>query len=203
MWSIALLSTFTAILMTHRFIITLNLLLFSHLRSSWPACWISDFVCTQIVFNQIKRKSMHCLLAQILQVFRLYSTLYSACEIIHSDSQSWGSFWFLTNLSSHLYDCNAPYVGFPSKIMQPLQYVQDSARTHNTKSAQITPMFYRLTYHWLPTPLCIQFKLLLLTYESLDGQVYPKPNTHFCSGSSPYVQSRHDRWNINLTASKL
>ena len=75
-----------------------------------------------------------------------------------------------TLISSKLDYCNSLYFGLPQTQMSKLQYVQNAAArliTHTHKYDHITPILEEL--HWLPIKYRIMFKILLLTYKSLNG----------------------------------
>ncbi len=67
------------------------------------------------------------------------------------------------------------------------QYVQNSAAcliTHTRKNDHITPILYHL--HWLPVSLCINYKMLIVTYKTLHN-LGP---TYFSDLLLPYVPAR-------------
>ena len=66
--------------------------------------------------------------------------------------------------------CNSLAYGLPKYFLQKLQYVQNAAArliTGIRKHDHITPILMDL--HWLPVNERIQFKILLLTFKSLNG----------------------------------
>jgi len=66
--------------------------------------------------------------------------------------------------------CNSLLFGIPDYLINKLQRVQNSAArliTRNNKFCHITPVLFDL--HWLPIKHRIQFKILVLTYKSLNG----------------------------------
>ena len=73
-------------------------------------------------------------------------------------------------VNSKLDYCNSLAYGLPKYLLQKLQYVQNAAArliTGTRKHDHITPILMDL--HWLPVNERIQFKILLLTFKSLNG----------------------------------
>ena len=85
---------------------------------------------------------------------RKYLTSDSAAQIIHA---------FVT---SRLDYCNSLLAGIPASSVARLQKIQNTAAriiTLSRKLDHITPVLVQL--HWLPVPLRIQFKILLITFK--------------------------------------
>ena len=67
---------------------------------------------------------------------------------------------------------NALLIGIQQDLIAKLQRLQNSAArivSQTRKYEHITPVLIKL--HWLLIKLCIQFKVLLLVYEALNGLV--------------------------------
>ena len=77
-------------------------------------------------------------------------------------------------ISSRLDYCNALFIGIPGKNVQKLQYIQNSAARvlmRVRKHDHITPILY--TLHWLPVSARIEYKILLTTYNCINGHAPP------------------------------
>jgi hypothetical protein len=89
---------------------------------------------------------------------RKYLDLKSAEKVIHAF------------VSSRLDTCNSLLYGLPGTVLNRLQKVQNTAArvlTRSKLSDHITPVLHSL--HWLPVKQRVEYKLLVLTYRSLNG----------------------------------
>ena len=77
-------------------------------------------------------------------------------------------------ISSRLDYCNALLIGTPSKSLQKLQHIQNSAARvlmRVRKYDHITPILHSL--HWLPVSSRINYKIALLTHQCIHGTAPP------------------------------
>ena len=77
-------------------------------------------------------------------------------------------------VSSRLDYCNALLIGIPSRGLQRLQYIQNSAARilmRVRKYDHITPILQSL--HWLPVSSRIEYKIALLAHQCVHGHAPP------------------------------
>ncbi len=73
-------------------------------------------------------------------------------------------------MTSRLDYCEALLGGFSARLINKLQMIQNAAArvlTRTRKYKHISPVLS--TLHWLPIKHCIDFKILLITYKTLNG----------------------------------
>src|SRR6218665_117199 len=74
--------------------------------------------------------------------------------------------------TSQVNRCNSLLVGAPKCLLDCLQSVLNAAARllcNHRKHDHVTLLF-RDVLHWLPVPLCIEYKICLLVYKSLNGE---------------------------------
>ena len=89
---------------------------------------------------------------------RPYLTQYNAKLLVHA------------SIISRLDYCNSLYVNMPMKQINKLQKVMNEAArlvTYTPRSDHITPVLKSL--HWLPIKQRIEFKVLTVVYNSING----------------------------------
>ena len=99
-------------------------------------------------------------------------------------------------ISSKLDFCNALLYGLPQYLIDRLQYVQNCAArmlTKTKRSQHITPVLREL--HWLPVKHRITYKILLLTYKTLNFMA-PKYLIDLLQRYTPPRQLRSSSKNI-------
>ena len=95
-------------------------------------------------------------------------------------------------ITSRLDTCNSLLFGLPSRDLERLQKIQNSAArlvTLTSHYEHITPILRNL--HWLTVPNRIKFKILLLTYKVINGFA-PE---YLSALLQPYKQKRNLRSN--------
>ncbi len=73
-------------------------------------------------------------------------------------------------MTSSLDYCNALFGGYSARLINKLQMVQNAAArvlTRTRKNDHISLVLS--TLHWLPIKHCMDFKILLITYKSLNS----------------------------------
>ena len=93
-------------------------------------------------------------------------------------------------VTSKIDSFNSLLIGLPSQLLSKLQSVQNAAArliTCSRKHCHITPVLFQL--HWLPVAERIKFKILLITYKSLNNLA----PSYICDMISRYRPSRNLR----------
>ncbi len=73
-------------------------------------------------------------------------------------------------MTSRLDYCEALLGGCSARLINKLQMIKNAAArvlTRTRKNKHISPVLS--TLHWLPIKHCIDFKILLITYKTLNG----------------------------------
>jgi hypothetical protein len=124
---------------------------------------------------------------------RNYLTVDQAKSVVHA------------YVTSKLDANNALLAGATSELKSQLQRVQNAAAeviTRSSKQDHVTPLLYNL--HWLPIEDRITFKILLLTYKSLnnEGPVYLKDLLKFYKPPLN-LRSSENTLTLNIPRTKL
>ncbi|XP_029297016.1 uncharacterized protein LOC115014371, partial [Cottoperca gobio] len=120
-----------------------------------------------VIFDQ--DLSFNCHIKQISRT--AFFHLRNIAKIRHILSQNDAEKLVHAFVTSRLDYCNSLLSGCPKKSLKTLQLIQNAAArvlTRTRKRDHITPVLAAL--HWLPVKYRIEFKILLLTYKSINGQ---------------------------------
>ena len=99
-------------------------------------------------------------------------------------------------VTSHIEYCNSLLFGLPTSQTVPIQRIQNSAARlvcRVKRWEHVTPLFRSL--HWLPVTQHIKYKILLLTYLTVNGHA---PTYLQMFHRIPSIYDRHTIHNFNL-----
>ena len=117
--------------------------------------------------------SLHLLADHVSSLCRsVYYQLRQLRLVVRSITQDAAKIVVQAFISSRLDYCNSLLCGIAGNLLQKLQSVQNAAARLITKTGRwehITPVLREL--HWLPVRQRIDFKLAVLVYKVLHGQL--------------------------------